>query len=124
MKRMSISRYAPLVFVIAALFIATMAACSPTVSIEVINPTDETLYVEINEAKPVPVEARASARVHIPGLENLAPVTVIARDVRGKTRFATTTSAALLRASHDQITLAQEGRPYDPLLGDSSRLTP
>jgi hypothetical protein len=117
-------RYVALVCVIAAFSIATMTACSTTVSVEVINPTDETLYVEINEAKPVPVEARAAAHVHIPGLENLAPVTVIARDVRGKTRFATTTSAALLRASHDQITLAPQGRPYDPLLGDSSRLTP
>jgi len=124
MKRMSISRYAILVFVIAAFSIATMTACSTTVSVEVINPTDETLYVQINQAQPVPVEPRASVRVNVPSLENLAPVTVIARDVHGMTKFSRSLSAALLRASRRQITLAPQGRPYDPLLGDSSMLTP
>jgi hypothetical protein len=124
MKRMAVSRYAALVLVIAATFIATMTACSTTVSVEVINPTDETLYVQINEAQPVPVEPRASVRVRVPGLENLAPVTVIARDAHGTTRFASSVAAALLRASHQQIMLAPQGRPYDPLLGDASRLTP
>jgi hypothetical protein len=121
---MSISRCAALVLVVAAFSIAMMTACSTTVSVEVINPTDETLYVEIGEAQPVPVEARASVRVRVSGLENLVPVTVIARDVHGKTRFATTTTAALVRASHGQITLAQQGQPYDPLLGDSYQRTP
>jgi hypothetical protein len=118
------SHRAALLVAVAAFAFATMTACSTTVSVEVVNPTGETLYVEIDQARPVPVEAGASVRVRVPGLENLLPVTVIARDTQGKTRFATTTTAALVRASHGQITLAQQGQPYDPLLGDSSPLTP
>jgi hypothetical protein len=96
--------------------IATSSACKTTSSIAFVNPTDQTLFVHIDEHPPFEVPARGAVNRPVPAVERLQPMTVTALDARGATVFAVTTSLPHLEASGHRLELKATGPIVDPLL--------
>ncbi|HWS44901.1 MAG TPA: hypothetical protein VN636_03500, partial [Acidimicrobiia bacterium] len=75
-----------------ASFAAISAACKTTSSIAFVNPSDRPMFVQVDENAPFEVGAGATVQRALPALNRLTPITVIARDSKGATVFALTTS--------------------------------
>ena len=92
-------------------------ACSTTTRVTLSNPTSGALFVQVNERAPVKIAPGASARVTLPALERLQPLSITARDERGAIVYSTTLTWTILRAAGNRIALAPDAQPaYDPLL--------
>ena len=92
-------------------------ACSMNESVAVVNPTQQTLFVQINERDPFVIEPGQTARTKVPALDRLAPITITARDADGRTIFYRSTTIQLLRAAQLRVELLPTGDPFDPLAG-------
>jgi hypothetical protein len=92
-------------------------ACTTNTHVTLSNPTSGPLLVQVNERPPVRIAPGASARVTLPALERLQPLSVTARDDRGAMVYSTTLTWTVLHARGDTIALAPSAQPsYDPLL--------
>jgi hypothetical protein len=89
-------------------------ACRTSEDLTLTNPTDQTLYVQVNEREPFPLAAGETARTSVPALDRLAPITITARDEYGRTIFYRSTTVQLLRAARMQLSLTPTGDPWDP----------
>ena len=102
--------------IVSVALIATATACKTTSNIAFVNPTEQALFVRIDEHDPFEVPAGGTVRRALPALERLQPLTITALDARGVTVFATTTSLPRLEASGHQLELKAAGLSIDPLL--------
>lgn len=102
-----------------ALFALALSAlaCSASADLTLTNPTDQTLFVQVNEREPFALPAGDSARTSVPALDRLAPITITARDEYGRTIFYRSTTVQLLRAAQMQLSLVPTGDPWDPYAG-------
>ena len=95
---------------------AISAACKTTSDIAFVNPMNQTVFVQVDEKTPFEFGAGATVKRALPALDRLSPVTVIARDARGVTVFALTTSLPQLEAAGHRLELKATGPKVDPLL--------
>ena len=102
-----------------ALLAAALAtlACSTSESVTVVNPTQQTLFVQVNERAPFAIDPGQTARTKVPALDRLAPITITARDGDGRTIFYRSTTIQLLRAAQLRLELTPAGDPFDPFAG-------
>jgi hypothetical protein len=100
-----------------SLALATLAsACETTSKVAFVNPSDEPLYVQIDERASFEVPANGTVHRSLPSLERLRPLTITARNSRGATIFALTTSLPRIAASGSRVEMRALGVPADPLL--------
>lgn len=102
-------------FVLASLA-ALASACKTTSEIAFVNPSDQPVFVQLDEKAPFEVGAGATVKRPVPSLQRMQPITVIARDPRGATVFALTTSLPQLEAAGRRLELKATGPTTDPLL--------
>ena len=95
---------------------ALSAACKTTSDIAFVNPSNQPVFVQVDEKAPFEVGAGATVKRGLSALNRLQPVTVIARDERGATVFALTTSLPQLEAAGHRLELKATGPTVDPLL--------
>jgi hypothetical protein len=98
---------------------AAMSACrlATTKSVTFVNPSAQPLFVAVNEREPFEVPAGGSVRRDLPSLDRWQPMTITARDQRGVTISATTTSLSRIKSARNRFNLdVSGGEPYDPLL--------
>ena len=104
-------------FLVAAVVLAAIsAACKTTSDIAFVNPTNQSVFVQVDEKTPFEVGAGATVKRALPALDRLTPVTVIARDARGVPVFALTTSLPQLEEAGHRLELKATGPKVDPLL--------
>ncbi len=94
---------------------ALAAACKTTSSIAFVNPSNQSLFVQVDEKAPFEVGAGATVTRALPALDRIAPITIIARDAGGATVFAVTTSLPQLEAASHRLELKASGAKVDPL---------
>ncbi|MBI5283593.1 MAG: hypothetical protein HY874_00725 [Chloroflexi bacterium] len=97
---------------------AAATACSPamTTSVAFVNPSAQPLFVAVNERESFEVPADGEVRHAVP-LDRWQPMTITARDARGITIFATTTSLPRIKSAGNRVDLqATGGERFDPLL--------
>jgi hypothetical protein len=100
-------------------------ACTASREVTFINPSDQPLYVQINQRDPFEVAARGSVRANVPSLERLKPILITARDADGRIVFAYTSSVARIEATPvvelniDSLHGQPFAYPTYPLPGDS-----
>ena len=106
-----------LIALIAALasLAALAAACKTTSNIAFVNPSNQSLFVQVDEKAPFEVGAGATVTRALPALDRIAPITIIARDAGGATIFAVTTSLPQLEAAGHRLELKATGPKVDPL---------
>ena len=97
-----------------ASFAAISAACRATSDIAFVNPTDQPVFVQVDEKAPFEVGAHATVKRALPALDRLTPMTVMARDAGGATVFALTTSLPQLEAAGHRLELKATGPKVDP----------
>jgi len=97
--------------------LATLASsCKTTSDIAFVNPSGQPLFVQVDEKTPFEVGAGATVKRALPALQRMQPITVIARDSRGATVFALTTSLPQLEATGHRLELKATGPKVDPLI--------
>ena len=97
---------------------AAAIACRPAMTTRVafVNPSAQPLFVAVNEREPFEVPAGGEVRHAVP-LDRWQPMTIAARDARGVTIFATTTSLPRIKAAGNRVDLqVTGGERVDPLL--------
>jgi hypothetical protein len=99
-----------------ALVLIGSTACKTTSTVAFINPSDQPLFVQIDERAPFEVPANGTVHRRLPAVERLRPLTITARNVRGATIFALTTSLPRIEASGSRVEMKATGVPVDPLL--------
>ena len=97
-----------------ALAMPAMAACSVGARMTLVNPTDGTLYVQVNEATPIAIPAKASATVKTSPVENFGLVTITARDRLGVLICFLATSTGSVRRTNGAVTLTPNQATFDP----------
>lgn len=90
------------------------SACQTRLQVTFVNPTDEPLFVQVNEREPFEVAPRSSLEAPVPGLERLKPILIVARDAEGHTVYALTTSVTRIEAT-PVVELRIDGPLVDPL---------
>ena len=95
---------------------ALAAACKTTSDIAFVNPSSQPVFVQVDEKAPFEVGAGATVKRGLPALNRLQPITVVARDARGATVFALTTSLPQLEAAGHRLELKATGPKVDPLI--------
>ena len=95
---------------------ALSSACKTTSEIAFVNPSTQAVFVQIDEKEPFEVAGGATVKRGLSALNQLQPITVIARDKRGATVFALTTSLPQLEAAGHRLELKATGPTVDPLL--------
>jgi hypothetical protein len=102
---------------VATVALAVMAtACKTTSDIAFVNPSDQPMFVQVDEKAPFEVGAGATVKRALPALDRLTPITIVARDARGATLFAVTTSVPQLEAAGHRLELKATGPTVDPLI--------
>ena len=94
----------------------TASACKTTADIAFVNPTNQALFVQIDEHAPFEVPAGGTVQRALPSLQRLQPITITALDASGATIFALTTSLPRLEASGHRLELKATGPAIDPLM--------
>ncbi len=97
---------------------AAAIACKPamTTTVAFVNPSAQPLFVAVNEREPFEVPADGELRHDVP-LDRWQPMTITARDARGVTIFATTTSLPRIKSAGNRVDLqVAGGERFDPLL--------
>jgi hypothetical protein len=102
----------------------TAIGCSTQKSVAIINPTDQPLFVQVNQRAPVEVAAGATWKTTLPALDRLTPVTINARNGAGHTVVFLSTSLPRLEANGYRIELKLTGETYDPLASPAFALPP
>ena len=77
------------------------------------NPTEQPLFVQIDQRPPFEVAPGASAHASIPAIERLSPITITARDAGGATVFFQTTTLPRLKEL-GRVELQTTGESIDP----------
>jgi hypothetical protein len=93
---------------------ALATACQTSTQVAFVNPTDQPLFVEVNEHPAFEVPANGSASAPMPSLDRLQPMTVIARDAHGATVFSVATSLPRIEAAGNRVELKATGEKFDP----------
>jgi hypothetical protein len=88
-------------------------ACATNEDVAIVNSTERTLYVTINERAPFTVEAGNTVKTRLPALQQLTPVSITARDDRGATVYFQTTSVTRIIDDGRQVELRATS-PLDP----------
>jgi hypothetical protein len=92
-------------------------ACTTNTHVTLSNPTSGPLLVQVNERAAVKIAAGGSARVTLPALERLQPLSITARDERGAIVYSTSLTWTILRAAGNRVSLDPvAARAYDPLV--------
>jgi len=99
-----------------ALALSGNAACTTTSAVAFVNPSDQPLFVQIDERAPFEVPANSVVRRSLPAVQRLQPLIITARTARGATVFALTTSLPRIEASGRRVEIKATGVPVDPLL--------
>lgn len=95
---------------------AASTACKTMTSVAFVNPSGQPLFVAVNEREPFEVPADGEVHHDVP-LDRWQPMTITARDARGVTIFATTTSLPRIKAAGNRVDLqVMGGERVDPLL--------
>lgn len=105
--------------VVGVLVLAGIAliACTTNTRLTLSNPTSGALFVQVNERPPVTIAAGASARVTLPALERLQPLSITARDEHGAMVYSTTVTWTVLHAAGNTVSLQPDPHAaYDPAL--------
>jgi hypothetical protein len=103
------------VFLICAFATLALAtACEMSTNVAFVNPTNQPLFVQLNERPAFEVPANGAASAPIPALDRLQPMTIIARDAHGSTIFSVTTSLPRIQAEGNKIELKATGEKIDP----------
>lgn len=102
--------------VVLASLAALASACKTTSDVAFVNPSEVPLFVQIDEKTPFEVGAGATVRRALPALQQMQPISVIARDAKGATVFAITTSLPQLEAAGHRLELKATGPKVDPLI--------
>jgi hypothetical protein len=95
-----------------ALFILTSGAPA---SVTIVNPSDQVVYVTINEHAMFEVPANGEVSTPMSTVDRYGPLLITARDARGATIFAVTTSLPRIEAQGNRVELRSTGQTYDPL---------
>jgi len=103
---------------VSAILIITGTGCQTTSRVAFVNPSNRPLYVQVDEHSPFEVPAGGTVQRELPALERLQPLIITARDVRGATVFAITTSFPRIEASGRRIEMAATGVPVDPVIDE------
>jgi hypothetical protein len=81
--------------------------CETTKEVTLVNPSDQPLFVQINERAPIEIAPGGSAKSTVPALERIATLNITARDGRGQTVFFVATSVSRLEQQGMRIELVQ-----------------
>jgi hypothetical protein len=102
---------------IAMVALAALAtACKTTSDIAFVNPSDQPMWVQVDQKAPFEVGAGATVKRALPALDRLTPITIVARTAGGATVFAVTTSIPQLEAAGHRLELKVTGPKVDPLI--------
>jgi hypothetical protein len=95
-----------------ALFVLTSGAPA---SVTIVNPSDQVVYVTINEHPMFEVPANGEVTTAMSTVDRFGPLLITARDAHGATLFALMTSLPRIEAQGDRVELRSTGQSYDPL---------
>jgi len=102
---------------IALVALAALAtACKTTSDVAFVNPSDQPMFVQIDQNAPFEVGGASTVKRALPALDRLTPITIVARDAKGATLFAVTTSVPQLEAAGHRLELKATGPKVDPLI--------
>jgi hypothetical protein len=114
-------RVLALVLIATCAAVSTAAVCQTTQTVAFANPTQETLYVQIDQKPPFEVPAGGEVRANVPAIDRLTPISITARDGRGQAVFFRALSLPALQNAGNRVVLAATGDPIDPLSEYASR---
>ena len=98
----------------AALAVLSMASCTAGgARITLVNPTDGTLYVQVNEATPIAIPAKESTTIGTSAAANFGLVTIAARDRMGVLVCFLATSTGSVRRANGTLTLTPNQATVD-----------
>ena len=97
-----------------SLVVAVGAICRANEKVEFVNPTQEPLFVQINEREPFEVPPGGKVFAALPALGRLTPITITARDRRGVTVFHRATSIIRIQTTGNQVQLTPGASAADP----------
>jgi hypothetical protein len=109
------SHYSATALVMLAMSPLMLSACDTSEDVDFVNPTAETVFVQVNQDRPFAVAPGTSVTASVPSFERLRPVTITARNERGDVIFFTTMSTARLAAEGHRVELVTQGERIDPL---------
>jgi hypothetical protein len=89
-------------------------ACSGTQRVAFVNPNDEPLFVSVDERQAFEVPPGGKVERPLPSIEQLVPITIIARDRSGATVFFQTTSARSISQGGRRVELVRNSSGLDP----------
>ena len=104
-----------LALIAACAALSAAAVCQTAQAVAFVNPTQQTLYVQVDQKPPFEVPPGGEVRAKVSALDRLTPVSITARDARGQTVFFRAMSLPALQGSGNRVVLAATGDPFDPL---------
>jgi len=100
------------------------AICQANEKVAFVNPTQQPLYVQVNERVPFEVPPGDTVFTPLPALDRLAPITITARDERGTAVFHRAITMVRLKALGNRIELTPVGQATDPFEGSGAGIYP
>jgi hypothetical protein len=94
--------------------LVTGAICQTTATVAIVNPTQQPLFVQIDERPPFEVPPGGEVLARLPALDRLAPMSITARDARGQTVFFRALSLPRIEQLGNRVELVASGQPADP----------
>jgi hypothetical protein len=104
-----------LVLIAACAALSAAAVCQTAQSVAFVNPTQQALYVQVDQKPPFEVPPGGEVRATVPAIDRLTPISITARDARGQTVFFRAMSLPALQGAGNRVVLAATGDPFDPL---------